>query len=124
MKWAAFTLLSALHITLAQKWKILGADRFETDEGIENLHGDIVTAVKQAFVLAETAFEVLNNNFNDPKVQSMVHHILGDGERLGTNLVQVQNYFNGVLQYQKEESTAPTEEFNRDTDLVCSHARL
>ena len=46
-----------------------------------NTNGRLEKAVVEALTLAGTAVDVLSNNFNDPKVQSMVKHILDDGQQ-------------------------------------------
>jgi hypothetical protein len=56
-----------------------------------NSEGEITTAVQQAFTLARTALEVLNTQFEHPAVQSMVHHILGNDEKLSEKLARVKS---------------------------------
>lgn len=55
-----------------------------------NANGEVTAAMTQAITFSGTAIEVLNNNLNDPKVQSMVKHILGDGAVQQTNVDKIK----------------------------------
>lgn len=98
MKWTGVVFLALLDSCVAQKWKLVGCGTIldtlslvlnqVADLLLEKYNGNglVTEAITQAIALARSGNDVLNNNFNDPKVQSMLRHILGDGAELQTNV--------------------------------------
>ncbi|KAK4446420.1 hypothetical protein QBC34DRAFT_469830 [Podospora aff. communis PSN243] len=116
MKWSTLTLLSLLDFTLAGKWRIVGHPLTLLKY---NGNRQITNAVKQAFLLARTAIEVLDAHRNDPPVQSMLNHILrNDLVEQETDIRRAKEYYAKVLRYDAEESTEPLISFNSDQDLL------
>ncbi|KAM0280465.1 hypothetical protein ACHAQH_004044 [Verticillium albo-atrum] len=97
MKALTFALLSMSGTCLALgRWKT-----FDCGDDTDVIN----RAFSDAIIIAETAADVLQNNFNsDPVVKQMVEYILGAGDSVQAKLDRAAVHFNGIKQYDKQAS--------------------
>ncbi|KAK4447189.1 hypothetical protein QBC34DRAFT_382437 [Podospora aff. communis PSN243] len=103
---------------MAQRW-ILHESCFNDDAWDKAL----TDSFKEAVEIAGIAAEVLENDIQDPKVQSMVGYILGDTNvAQSVNIAKGEYYFRNVAKYNKEQNTdldLPSDITNNDLRIYC-----